>query len=116
MGVAGVAWATFLCQGISCVLAVIAVWKRLGKIQAQEKSALFDWRLFKKFIAIAIPSILQQSFVSVGNIIVQKVINGFGFSVMAGYSAAVKLNSNPGCNIIEKYKRQSPYINIQIQL
>ena len=93
MGVAGVAWATFLCQGISCVLAVIAVWKRLGKIQAQEKSALFDWRLFKKFIAIAIPSILQQSFVSVGNIIVQKVINVFGFSVMAGYSAAVKLNS-----------------------
>ena len=39
------------------------------------------------------PSILQQSFVSLGNIMIQSVINGFGASVMAGYSAAVKLNS-----------------------
>ena len=42
---------------------------------------------------IAVPSILQQSFVSVGNIIIQRVVNEFGFSVMAGYSAAVKLNT-----------------------
>ncbi|MCQ2481311.1 MAG: polysaccharide biosynthesis C-terminal domain-containing protein, partial [Clostridia bacterium] len=38
-------------------------------------------------------SILQQSFISVGNIILQSVINGFGAGVMAGYSAAVKLNN-----------------------
>ena len=42
---------------------------------------------------IAIPSILQQSFISVGNIIIQSVINSFGAAVMAGYSAAVKLNN-----------------------
>ncbi|MDE6874996.1 MAG: MATE family efflux transporter [Lachnospiraceae bacterium] len=93
MGVAGVAWATFLCQGISCVLAVIAVWRRLGKIQTERKPALFDGHLFGRFIMIAVPSILQQSFVSVGNIIIQRVVNEFGFSVMAGYSAAVKLNT-----------------------
>ena len=29
MGVAGVAWATFLCQGVSCVLAVLALLRRL---------------------------------------------------------------------------------------
>ena len=93
MGVAGVAWATFLCQGISCILAVLAVWTRLKKIQIQEKTPLFDWNLLKKILIIAIPSILQQSFVSVGNILIQSVINGFGASVMAGYSAAVKLNN-----------------------
>lgn len=93
MGVAGVAWATFLCQGISCIMAVLAVWMRLKKIKTQEKSALFDWDLLKKFMVIAIPSILQQSFISVGNIMIQSVINGFGASVMAGYSAAVKLNN-----------------------
>lgn len=93
MGVAGVAWATFLCQGISCVLAVIAVWGRLSKIQAEKKPALFGWKLFGRFLVIAVPSMLQQSFVSVGNIIIQRVINEFGFSVMAGYSAAVKLNN-----------------------
>ena len=44
-------------------------------------------------MVIAIPSILQQSFISIGNILIQSVINSFGASVMAGYSAAVKLNN-----------------------
>lgn len=93
MGVAGVAWATFLCQGISCILAVLAVWIRLKKIRTQEKIALFDISLLKEIMIVAIPSILQQSFISIGNIVIQSVINGFGASVMAGYSAAVKLNN-----------------------
>lgn len=93
MGVAGVAWATFLCQGVSCVLAVVTVWTRLKKISVQEKTPLFDRFLLGKILVIAIPSIFQQSFISVGNIMIQSVINGFGPSVMAGYSAAVKLNN-----------------------
>ncbi len=93
MGVGGVAWATFLCQGVSCVLAVLTVRGRLKKIPAGEKAAIFDWGILMKITAIAVPSILQQSFISVGNIMIQGVINGFGPAVMAGYSAAVKLNN-----------------------
>lgn len=93
MGVAGVAWATFLCQGISCVLAVLVVIRRLEKVCAGEKAPVFSAALLRKIVVIAIPSILQQSFISVGNIIIQGVINGFGPAVMAGYSAAVKLNN-----------------------
>lgn len=33
MGVSGVAWATFLCQGISCILAILTVWIRLKKFK-----------------------------------------------------------------------------------
>lgn len=93
MGVAGVAWATFLCQGISCVLAIVVVFKRLMKIQTQGKVQIFSAQMLKKIAVIAIPSILQQSFISIGNIIIQGVINGFGAGVMAGYAAAVKLNN-----------------------
>lgn len=93
MGVAGVAWATFLCQGVSCVLAVVVVLLRLRKIHTAGKVQVFSGALLKRFILIAVPSTLQQSFVSVGNIIIQSVINGFGPDVMAGYSAAVKLNN-----------------------
>jgi putative MATE family efflux protein len=93
MGVDGVAWATFLCQGISCVMAVTVVLRRLGKMEAKGRAPLFSLRIFRKFVMIAVPSILQQSFVSVGNIIIQSVINGFGAGVIAGYSAAVKLNN-----------------------
>ena len=93
MGVAGVALATFLCQGISCILAMIVVFKRLAKIEEKEKAPLFDLQLLKQIVVIAIPSTLQQSFISIGNIMIQSIINGFGAPVMAGYSAAVKLNN-----------------------
>lgn len=93
MGVAGVAWATFICQGISCILAVVVVFVRFSKIKTEEKSAIFSWHLLGKISVVAIPSILQQSFISVGNIIIQGIINSFSSAVMAGYSASIKLNN-----------------------
>ena len=71
MGVAGVAWATFLCQGVSCVLALVVVLRRLRQIEVKERVPLFSWTIFKKIVRIAVPSILQQSFISVGNIIIR---------------------------------------------
>ena len=93
MGVAGVAWATFICQGISAFLALFVVMKKLRAIRTEERCRIFSSSICIKIAKIAIPSILQQSFVSVGNIILQGVINGFGPGVMAGYSAAIKLNN-----------------------
>ncbi len=93
MGVAGVAWATFVCQGISAVLALIFVLKRLVPIKSEGKAKIFNKTLFSSFISIAIPSTLQQSFVSVGNIVLQSIINSFGSAVIAGYSASIKLNN-----------------------
>lgn len=96
MGIAGVAWATFLCQGISCVFSVLLILKRLAKIEVPSGNAkieIFSWDLLKKILTIAIPSVLQQSFISVGNILVQGCINSFGVSVAAGYSASIKLNN-----------------------
>ena len=93
MGIAGVAWATFLCQGVSAVLAMLALRKRLRTIAHAGSPRLFSLPLLKNIVSIALPSTLQQSFVSVGNIIIQSVINGYGPSVIAGYSAAIKLNN-----------------------
>ena len=93
MGVAGVAWATFLCQGVSCFLALFFVARRLRSIPTEGKPVLFSWKICGNFAKVAVPSILQQSFISIGNIVIQGVINGFGPSVMAGYSAAIKLNN-----------------------
>ena len=93
MGVAGVAWATFICQGVSCLLALYFVLKRLKMIDTEGQAALFSWSILIRIAKISIPSTLQQSFISVGNIIIQGVINGFGPGVMAGYSAGIKLNN-----------------------
>lgn len=93
MKVDGVAWATFLCQGVSCVLAIIFVLRRFRRFETPEKAPVFSWRLLGRIATVAIPSILQQSFISVGNIVIQSVINGFGTATIAGYSASVKLNN-----------------------
>lgn len=93
IGIAGVAWATFICQGISAVLAVIVVFLRLSKIKVLQRCPVFSFIILVKLLKIAIPSILQQSFISIGNIIIQSVINEFGAGTIAGYSAAVKLNN-----------------------
>lgn len=93
MGVSGVAWATFLCQGVSCILSLLVVLRRLAAFKVEEKSALFSFHAFRRIVVVAVPSILQQSSISVGNIIIQGVINGFGAGVIAGYAASVKLNN-----------------------
>lgn len=91
MGIAGVAWATFICQGLSCVLSLLVLFIRLKKIKVDEKIKIFSFPLFKKLCIVAIPSIIQQSCISIGNIVIQGVINIFGEFVIAGYTAAIKL-------------------------
>lgn len=93
MGVSGVAWATFIAQGISSVLSVVTLVKRLKSIQAEGESHWFDMELFLKMSRIAIPSIIQQSVVSIGQLLVQALVNSYGAAVIAGYSAAIKLDS-----------------------
>ena len=97
LGIAGVAWATFICQGVSAILSFIIVLIRLKRLKAQDfdidKIKPFDTRMLKTMLIIAIPSILQQSFVSIGNIAIQSVINSFGEATMAGYSAVIKLQN-----------------------
>ena len=92
-GVAGVAWATFIAQGIACVLALLSFRKRLRELKSGERAPIFSFSLLKKISLIAVPSILQQSFVSVGNIFIQGLVNSYGSGVIAGYSAAVRLNT-----------------------
>ena len=92
-GVAGVAWATSIAQGISAVLALVTLLVRLQKFAGTERVPLFDRKLFVQILAIAVPSILQQSVLSVGNLFVQDIVNRYGSAVVAGYSGAIKLNT-----------------------
>lgn len=92
MGVGGVAWATFIAQGISSILAYITLKKRLSGV-GDDTYLRFSLPMLKRIMQISVPSILQQSFISVGNLFVQGLVNGFGSSVVAGYSAGMKINT-----------------------
>lgn len=91
-GVAAVAWATFVTQGIACVGALIALRVRI-RTATEDGAPLFSRSIARSIMIIAVPSILQNSFVSVGNLMIQSVINAHGSGVIAGYAAAIKINT-----------------------
>lgn len=91
-GVPGTAWATFICQGICSVLAFIVLIRRIRGIECSSFS-YFEWSMLGRISRLSVPSILQQSFVSVGNLFIQGLVNSCGIDVMAGYSSAIKLNT-----------------------
>lgn len=92
-GVPGLAWATFIAQAFACIIAFFMILRRIGQIPQSKGAALYAWKDLKDMIVMSIPAILQQSFISVGNLIIQTFINPYGSAVIAGYTAAIKLNT-----------------------
>ncbi len=93
MGIAGIAWATFIAQGISSIFAFIWLIKRVKSIKAEEKPMRYSFDMLKTICRISVPTIFQLSFVSVGNLFVQSLMNEMGAPIIAGYSAALRLLS-----------------------
>lgn len=92
MGVSGVAWATFLAQGVSVILSFLLLIKEFRKYSSHLEAA-FDTASFFDMSKVALPSILQQSTVSIGMLLVQSVVNSFGTEMLAGFSAAMRIES-----------------------
>lgn len=96
-GVAGVAWATFIAQGAACILTLVFVQRRVAKLNTEgaEKIRIFSGSLLKMLVLLAIPVALQNSFVSVGNLIIQVKINELanaqGIGITNGFTAGFKL-------------------------
>ena len=93
MGVKGAAIATLISQAISGCFSLLFLIIMINKIQTKEKVKPFNIAIFKSISKIAFPSILQQSIISVGNLCVQALVNSFGSLIIAGYTAATKIDS-----------------------
>ena len=93
MGVAGAAWATLIAQGISAVLSFSIFLRELKTYPGKLEGRFFDLRELRNMGRVALPSILQQSTVSIGMMLVQSVVNSFGSQMLAGYSAAMRIES-----------------------
>lgn len=93
LGVAGAAVATVLAQGLSAVISFCILMHTLKEYTAEEGSVLFEFQILGDMVRVAIPSMLQQSIVSIGMLLVQSVVNGFGSSVLAGYTAGMRIES-----------------------
>ena len=92
MGVAGAAWATLIAQGISAVVSFIVLMLKLHKMESGVYSR-YSIHHLKNMVTMAIPTVIQQSIVSIGLLLIQSVVNRFGDEFMAGYAAAIKIDS-----------------------
>lgn len=92
MGVAGAAWATLIAQGIACALAFIVLMRKVRRIECDGKADVFSVSMLKQIYKIGVPTMLQSCSVSVGQLMVQSIVNGYGADVIAGYASASKIN------------------------
>ncbi len=94
MGVAGVAIATVIAQGISAVISFLVLIKTISTYKTEtDDISKFDTNILNRMIILALPSVLQQSIISIGMVLVQSVVNTFGSSALAGYSAGTRIES-----------------------
>ena len=94
MAVRGVAVATLIAQGLSAALSFLILMRKLrGYRQDEEDFRFYDREMAASMTRVALPSILQQSIVQLGILLVQSVVNTFGSSVIAGYSAGTRIES-----------------------
>jgi putative MATE family efflux protein len=90
-GIAGAAWATLIAQAISALLSFLVLRHKLAKIECGEYRR-FDGEVLLSMTRVAIPTILQQSMVSIGMLLIQAAVNRFGSTFLAGYTAACKID------------------------
>ena len=92
LGVQGAGWATLISQGVSALLSFSILVHTLRSYEG-DNGKYYDKNLLSPIFRIALPSILQQSTVSIGMMLVQSVVNSFGSEVLAGFSAAMRIES-----------------------
>ena len=92
LGVFGAALATLIAQGISAVFSFLIFLSRMR--QYKSSFSRFDRQELYSMLRIAVPSVLQQSTVSIGMMIVQAVVNPFGTQALAGYAATMRVEKD----------------------
>ncbi len=110
LGVKGLAWGTFIAQGIACALSLAVLLIHLTKFPKQEEisqneqiknrklnkaleNSVFSFSTWSSIMLLSLPSVLQNSTVSIGQLFVQSLVNSFGNpNLVAGYGSAFKIN------------------------
>ena len=109
LGVFGAALATLIAQGISAVFSLFLFLSRMRRYKSR-----FDWfdrQKLYSMLQIAVPSVLQQSTVSIGMMIVQAVVNPFGTQALAGYAATMRVENVFSLIFVSIGNAVSPYVS-----
>ena len=90
LGVTGAALATTASQAVSSAVCLLAIW-HLPVLHASRQDLKPDPVMMRRLIRLGAPIAFQNLIISLGGLVLQRVVNGFGFIFMAGYNAASRL-------------------------
>ncbi len=93
MGTNGAGYATLIAQATATIGLSIFFFIKFKHVFNVKLRELFDTCIAKEMIVFAIPSVIQQTVVSIGMMAVQGLVNSFGTDFVAGYSASTKIDS-----------------------
>lgn len=92
-GVVGAAVATVIAQIISAIYCIIHMIRHRRQLNLEGINFQTTKRAIKRIFQTGIPSALESCLISLGTMSVQRLVNSFGAMTMAGYTAAVKIDS-----------------------
>ena len=90
-GVAGVAYATVISQGLSAVLCLIYMLKKYPRLRPDRASFRFDGKLMGDYLRIGLPMCLQSLLLCIGMFVITAVINSYGSDIVAAYTIGSKV-------------------------
>lgn len=89
LAVAGVAYATVIAEALSAMVCAAIIWFKLPLVRPNRQSARPDKTVLRNIIRIGVPSVLESSTSSVGNLLVSSLVNSFGSTVIGAYNSAL---------------------------
>ena len=90
-GVAGAAFATVLSEAIAAILCIIYAFIKVPQFKLAFKYRKPDKELIVKTFKVGIPTGLQYALIYVSSIILQRIVNGFGESVIGAFTATTQI-------------------------
>ena len=111
MGVQGAAVATVIAQGISVVLCILYVMRRVPLLLPARKHWAVGQHLYWELFSQSISMGLMSSIVSAGSVVLQYGINGLGTLTIAGHTAARKLFSFTNMPLISMANAGSTFVS-----
>lgn len=90
-GVAGAAVATVFSQGLSAVLCIVQMCRSKGEMRLEFGKLRLNLLMMRQILSQGLPSGVQNSVISIGNLVVQANINSFGAYAISGHGAYSKI-------------------------
>lgn len=109
MGVEGPALATVLSQGVSGLICLLYIKRKYLILKISHEEWKPDGKYMKRLCFMGVPMGLQYSVTAIGTLVVQAAINGMGTAVVAGVTAAQKINAFIACPVEALGQTMAPY-------